>query len=698
MREEDKQQYLERYAESKKRGIPFWPDALFKDAVVGLLTLLVIVGLSAIVGAELGDRADPSDDGFTPRPEWYFLYLFQLLKYFPGSLEWVGVILFPAVALALLIALPWLDRSPRRHILSRPWVLGSSLAIVVFMVTLTILAVLEKPPPQEMVLGDPVAALYTENCSGCHGGSITVPAGVDLTAVIAQGSHQNMPAWSADLSVDEIDALAGFILSPNGAAVFQSSCSDCHQAADLAEGDPLRLRSAVDSASDFEPHAGLEIDIPGPSEGTALLNFLIAPDGERLFTLNCATCHGSAPAFDGTQEELREIIETGGGHESMPAMAGILSEEQIESLVAYVTDPGAHPNTEALFEQNCTVCHGDRIPSSESAETALAAITMGGSHETMPVWGDILTDEQLDALTLYAFEAAEGSPLILGQELFAANCAVCHGDFGEGGPNPANPTQTLAPISTAEYLATRDDFTLRAIISQGQPNQGMSPFSLSFGGPLDTEEIDAIVIFIRSWQADPPVELPPDFERAPFLGSAGEVYTQFCTQCHGDNGEGGIGPSFQSAEFHATRSDEGLFRAIDTGHAATAMIAWGQILTNDQIEDLVELLRTFEGGPGDPGDGDGGEVSFSGDVLPIFEARCVVCHGASGGWAADSYTSVMESGNSAPVVIPGDPEGSNLGQWLLGTHPNGFMPPGGSLPADEVQTILDWIAAGALDN
>jgi len=55
----------------------------------------------------------------------------------------------------------------------------------------------------------------------------------------------------------------------------------------------------------------------------------------------------------------------------------------------------------------------------------------------------------------------------------------------------------------------------------------------------------------------------------------------------------------------------------------------------------------------------------------------------------------MESGNSAPVVIPGDPEGSVLGQWLLGTHPRGFMPPAGSLPEVEVETILEWIRSGA---
>ena len=93
-----------------------------------------------------------------------------------------------------------------------------------------------------------------------------------------------------------------------------------------------------------------------------------------------------------------------------------------------------------------------------------------------------------------------------------------------------------------------------------------------------------------------------------------------------------------------------------------------------------------------------GEVSFTDDVLPILQARCLMCHGTSGGWSVGDYTSVVESGDNAPVVIPGDPEGSILGQWLLGTHPGGFMPHGGSLPAAEVEAILSWIRQGATES
>ena len=126
------------------------------------------------------------------------------------------------------------------------------------------------------------------------------------------------------------------------------------------------------------------------------------------------------------------------------------------------------------------------------------------------MWGEILTDEQIDALVAYIVEAAEAPDLVAAQALYQQNCASCHGDLGEGGVNPARAGDIIAPISTAEYLRTRDDQTLRAIIAQGQPNFGMSPFGDSFGGPLNDEQVDAIVAFMRAWEANPPVDLPPE--------------------------------------------------------------------------------------------------------------------------------------------------------------------------------------------
>jgi mono/diheme cytochrome c family protein len=711
MRDQDKRDYLEKYREAKKKGIPFFPDALFKDAVVALGIFALLIFLSAAVGAVLDERADPTVE-FDPEPEWYFLFLFQLLKYFPGSLEFVGVVVLPGIIILALTALPWLDRSARRHFTGRPLVMSITGLLTLGAVGLTIAALVEEPPPSGIeASGDPVALLYTVNCSGCHGGTLTVPEGIDLVQVIAAGGHEGMPSWRGDLSADEIDALAGFVVSPRGNELFNQTCVECHDVTALVEASPGDLRSALEDGSDFAPHA--DVVLPPTivaldrQDINAILNFLAAPDGQRLFSANCSSCHGSAVAFDGEAEELREIIQTGGEHLDMPAMGGILSDEDITLLANYVVSPVSNftADARALFDQNCAECHGSRIPAVSNVEAARTAIITGGGHETMPVWGEILTAEQLDALTTYTLEAARGTPVLAGQEIYASQCAICHGDFGEGGVNPANPALVLSPISTASYLQTRDDATIRAVISQGQPDLGMSPFSLSFGGSLDEEDINAVVAFIRSWEANPPVELPPEIERAPLLGTGPEIFGEFCSQCHGPTGEGGIGPSFQEPEFHDGFSDDELFRAIDVGHAATAMIAWGEVLTDGQISSLVTFIRNLEV-PEEPPPGattttttrpPAAAVSFSEDVLPIFQASCGACHGALGGWGSESYDSVMTSGNNAPVVVPGDPDGSLLVQ-LLEDPGSGLMPPAGALSAGDIQLIKDWIATGALDN
>ncbi|MBK5106891.1 MAG: c-type cytochrome, partial [Anaerolineales bacterium] len=514
MNEKERQEYLEQYKKDKEKGVPFFPDILFKDAVISLVIFIALVALAYFVGAPLEPRADPADTNYTPRPEWYFLFLFQLLKYFPGSLEVIGVFIIPSVAVIFLIALPLIDRSPKRHFLRRPVILGLTILSVIGVLFLTIQSNREIPPPLEVVGGDPTAILYTENCAPCHGQSITVPAGVNLHEVIAQSQHEGMPAWSGDLTSDEIDALAGFIVSPAGSQLFTDNCSECHEVAELVATDPIALKESIQLGLEFSPHADLEIPDWTASinqeDQAKLLNFLVAPDGQRLFATNCASCHGQSVAFAGGEEQLLETISQGGLHLEMPPWREMLSEDEMDLLARYVIDPSSTPEGVETFQTNCASCHGDRIPTSEDLETARQVIAEGGGHDTMPVWGDVLTPEQLDALVTFAVAAAEGTSAEVGQELYSQNCALCHGEFGEGGSNPSLAGDIIFPISTADYLKTRDDFTLRSVIAQGQPNFGMSPFGSTFGGPLDDEEIDAVVAYIRAWEANPPVELPPE--------------------------------------------------------------------------------------------------------------------------------------------------------------------------------------------
>ena len=79
--------------------------------------------------------------------------------------------------------------------------------------------------------------------------------------------------------------------------------------------------------------------------------------------------------------------------------------------------------------------------------------------------------------------------------------------------NPTRAGDIIPPISSSEFLKTRDDTTIRNIISQGQPDIGMSPFGDANGGPLNDDQLDALVEYIRSWEANPPVQGPPQFRR-----------------------------------------------------------------------------------------------------------------------------------------------------------------------------------------
>ena len=712
MKPEERQEYLEKYHKQKEEGVPFFPDILFKDAAIALLVFLVLIALAALLGAPLEARADPADTTYTPRPEWYFLFLFQFLKYFPGKLEVIGAFIVPTLLILGLLALPLLDRSSRRHFGGRPLVLAITGIIGVGIVILSVLALREAAPPAEVAQGDRTAALYAANCAACHGSSISVPVGTNLHAIIAQGKHEGMPSWAGDLSTDQIDALAGFILSPGGSRLFTQFCGECHEAPELVAGDPLQLKSALDDGRQFAPHTDAAIadwtSAMTPQERTTLLNFLIAPDGQRLFAINCSSCHGRSVAFSGTPEELRQIIRQGGQHLEMPAWRERLTPEQVEILARYVVQPASVPESAAVFQQYCSACHGDRIPAATDVDQARASISQGGAHMAMPVWGDVLTSEQLEALVDYTLTASSGTPLDAGQALFQKNCTPCHGEFGEGGPNPTRPGDIIMPISSSEYLKTRDDYTLRSIISQGQPNFGMSPFLTANGGPLDDQEIDSIVAYMRSWEANPPVELPPQVVAVPTVPpalSGEQVYQDVCTQCHGSQGEGGLGPALREPALQAARTDQQLFDAISQGHPATPMIAWGEILSSEQIQQLVAYVRKLGAAAVTPAPGPTSSPapaaarSFTTDILPILQQHCAACHGALGGWDASSYSSVMNTGDHRPVVIPGDLAGSLLAQKLLGTQTVGMvMPTSGALPQEAIQPILDWIAAGAPNN
>jgi ubiquinol-cytochrome c reductase cytochrome b subunit len=97
----------------------FWPDQVLKDAIAALAVLAVVLGLTIYFGgAELTAPADPANPYNAARPEWYFLFLFQFLKWFPGQLELWGAFIIPGIVLVVLFLMPWIGRTKFGHMLN----------------------------------------------------------------------------------------------------------------------------------------------------------------------------------------------------------------------------------------------------------------------------------------------------------------------------------------------------------------------------------------------------------------------------------------------------------------------------------------------------------------------------------------------------------------------------------------------------
>jgi menaquinol-cytochrome c reductase cytochrome b/c subunit len=142
---------FKRYKEDVEReGKPFFPYAVFHDTVMSLVVVTVIVGLAVVwyydadgteagfLGPHYTDEADPGTISFIPRPDWYFYFLFYLLRIFkwPETVV-IGTVGIPNICLAILLALPFIDLRRERRLSRRPVAIVAFIIVVLAMGTLT---------------------------------------------------------------------------------------------------------------------------------------------------------------------------------------------------------------------------------------------------------------------------------------------------------------------------------------------------------------------------------------------------------------------------------------------------------------------------------------------------------------------------------------------------------------------------------
>jgi len=221
-------------ADVKSRGKPFYPYAMFHDTVMSLVVVSVIVGLacvwyftsgtndpsdcggahghSCLLGPRYAEPADPGTVNFVPRPDWYFYFLFYLLRIFkwPNSVI-LGTVGIPTILLIILFALPFLDTRRDRRLLRRPVAVVAAILVVLSMGVLTYKGAIAKEAlaseveaavpgwaQREGFANNPAAvagakAFATSGCTACHtylgtgGGNLGAP---DLSA---EGTKKNVP-------------------------------------------------------------------------------------------------------------------------------------------------------------------------------------------------------------------------------------------------------------------------------------------------------------------------------------------------------------------------------------------------------------------------------------------------------------------------------------------------------------------------
>jgi ubiquinol-cytochrome c reductase cytochrome b subunit len=157
-------------ARAKQGSETFYPRQVYMDAVIMLGIFLVVSILAATVEFPLTDKADPSDTSFIPVPEWYFLFYYQLLKYFHGPFAPLATWILPSLFFLGLFFLPFLDRHPERRISRRPVTLGAGFVFLIGVfvllgISLRDLYAVPKTDPS-ILRGQKLVAKY--ECKTCH--------------------------------------------------------------------------------------------------------------------------------------------------------------------------------------------------------------------------------------------------------------------------------------------------------------------------------------------------------------------------------------------------------------------------------------------------------------------------------------------------------------------------------------------------
>jgi mono/diheme cytochrome c family protein len=329
---------------------------------------------------------------------------------------------------------------------------------------------------------------------------------------------------------------------------------------------------------------------------------LAVATGGELYGENCAACHGDnglggvGPGLNSstllkmtTDEALFNLTRTGVPGSIMPAwgqtFGGPFTDEQILQMVTFIrawepTAPEPTPSATApdpargalIYTQTCSICHGenglgtDEAPALNDPERLNKlndawyrnTIAHGRPAVGMPTWGTVLSPSQINDVVALLAAWREGNTVSANIPLtrYLSNALFALRQFDRSDAEFfLNAAKTRADSSELEVI--------REVITLVQENRLF--------------EAEAALITL----------LPPEE-----MGRA--LYESNCAPCHGSDGSGGLGPSLRPSSFFRNKSDEEIVAFMLAGRNGTAMEGFEGILTEDELGNVVTLLRAWQ--------------------------------------------------------------------------------------------------------
>jgi len=573
----------------------FWPHQIFKDLLVVSLILMALICLSAFVRAPTSGPADPLDNSYAPKPEWNFLFLYEALKAFKGSWEWLGTVVIPALLVLLLFAVPFIDRNEKRNPLRRPIAMLCGILFVAVILVLTFVGHYSNS-------GAPSANAVA------HAPKSPAPP----STAPAPTSQVAAPATSAPSPPNPEAAPA---VSPIAAAPASAAPAPANQAATLASST---IRAAKPEASHPE--------ITAPTTGSR--------EGRDLFdSSGCATCH---------------MIEGKGGK-----LAPDLSHEaklgrSSQWVIKQITDPAKHnPSTVMPAHNNLTEAQltdlADFILNPAADTVGASAIAPGSANgsqpaRNMPDWrNDLFPGRRKNPVPDNA------STVKAGQTVYQGSCVMCHGPTGKGDGSAAIALSKRPSDLSAPSMWAYSDGQLFAKVTQGQ---GAMPQFESL--MTETQRWD-VVNYIRALAPKPagfqmknpkvavspktPASAPaapaptnqgarlassavsaakPEASHPETTGHTAETQegrnlfvSAGCVTCHMIEGKGGKVAPDLSHEAKLGRSSQWVIKQITdpTKHDPSTVMPAHKNLTERQLKDLAEYCLNPSSGQAAPSAG-----------------------------------------------------------------------------------------------